>query len=97
MVTCGADDARLFLGPYAQEILTFADPDRRVPAALGLDRLPAFAFVLPNGSVAAAAQGWNPVEWRAVATTVSEFTEWQRPVIGDGQDPAAFAGTPARP
>ena len=97
VVTCGADDAGRFLGPYAQEILTFADPDRRVPAALGLDTLPAFAFVLPDGSVAAAAQGWNPVEWRAVAETVSEFTEWQRPVIGDGQDPAAFPGTPARP
>ena len=96
VVTCGADDARRFLGPYAQEILTFADPDRRVAGALGLDTLPAIAFVLQNGSVTAAAQGWNPSEWRGVAETVSEFTFWQRPLIGDGQDPAAFGGTPAR-
>lgn len=97
VVACGPDDARRFLGPYAREILTFADPDRRVPAALGIDTLPAFAFVLQNGSVTASAQGWNPPQWRDVADTVSEFTHWRRPVIGDEQDPAAFAGTPARP
>ena len=97
VVACGPDDARRFLGPYAQEILTFADPDRRVPAALGLDTLPAFAFVLQNGSVTASAQGWNPAQWRDVADTVSEFTHWQRPVNGDGQDPVAFSGTPATP
>ena len=97
VMACGADDARRFLGPYAREILTFTDPDRRVPAALGLDTLPAFALVLQDGSVTAAAQGWNPAEWRSVADTVSEFTHWRRPVIGDGQDPAAFAGTPAQP
>ncbi len=96
VVACGPDDARRFLGPYAQETLTFTDPDRRVPAALGIDALPAFAFVLQDGSVAASAQGWNPAEWRGVAETVSEFTRWQRPVIGDGQDPAAFGGTPAQ-
>ena len=97
IVMCGPDDARRFLGPYSQELLTFADPERRVPEALGLHTLPAFAFVLQNGSVTAAAQGWDAAEWRAVAETVSEFTEWKRPVIGDGQDPAAFPGTPARP
>ncbi len=97
VLSCGPDDARRFLGPYAREILTFADPDRRVPAALGLEALPAIAFVLQDGSVSAAAQGWNASEWREVADTVSELTHWQRPVIGDGQDPAAFAGTPARP
>ena len=97
VMACGADDARRFLGPYAREILTFTDPDRRVPAALGLDTLPAFALVLQDGSVTAAAQGWNPAEWRSVAETVSEFTHWRRPVIGDGQDPAPFAGTPAQP
>ncbi len=96
VVACGPGDARRFLGPYAREILTFTDPDRRVPAALGIDALPAFAFVLQDGSVAASAQGWNPAEWRGVAETVSEFTRWQRPVIGDGQDPVAFGGTPAQ-
>ena len=97
VVTCGPDDAKRFLGPYAQELLTFADSDRRLTAALGIETLPAFAFVLQNGWVEASAQGWNPAEWRAVADAVSDLTEWRRPVIGDGQDPAPFAGTPARP
>ena len=97
VVACGPDDARRFLGPYVEELLTFADPDRRVAAALGVDRLPAFAFVHQDGSVAASAQGWNPAEWRAVAEAISDLTEWKRPVIGDGQDPVAFPGTPVRP
>ena len=97
VVTCGADDARRFLGPYADELLTFADPDRRITAALGIDTLPAFMFVHQDGSVAATAQGWYPPEWRTVAEAISDLTEWRRPVIGDGQDPAAFDGTPARP
>ncbi len=96
VITCGSNDARRFLGPYAQETLTFTDPDRKVAAALGIDTLPALAFVLQDGSVAACAQGWNPAQWRSAAETVSEFTHWRRPVIGDEQDPSAFAGTPAR-
>ena len=97
VVTCGADQARRFLGPYADELLTFVDPDRRITAALGIDTLPAFMFVHQDGSVAAAAQGWYPPEWRTVAEAISDLTEWRRPVIGDGQDPATFGGTPARP
>ena len=60
VVTCGPDDARRFLGPYAQEILTFADPDRRVPAALGIDTLPAIAFVLPERSGHRSRPGLEP-------------------------------------
>ena len=46
VVTADADDAREFLGPWAQRILTFADPDRDLVKALGLNELP--AFVHPN-------------------------------------------------
>lgn len=95
VVTCGADDARRFLGPYSKELLTFCDPQRRVTRALGLESLPAFMLVRQDGSVAASAQGWAPSEWRAVAEALSDLTEWKRPMIGDGADPAAFAGTPA--
>ena len=38
VVTADADDAREFLGPWAQRILTFADPDRDLVKALGLER-----------------------------------------------------------
>ncbi|MCY4068751.1 MAG: hypothetical protein OXE79_06580 [Acidimicrobiaceae bacterium] len=97
VIACGPDDAKRFLGPYAQETLTFSDPDRLAATAFGIGALPAFAFVLQDGSVAAAAQGWDPAQWRNAAETVSEFTHWRRPVIGDERDPANFAGTPARP
>lgn len=97
VVTCGADDARRFLGPYAEELLTFADPDRTVVTALGLQRLPAFMLVNQDGSVAASAEGWDPSQWRSVAQALSDATEWQRPVIGGGNDPAPFPGTPAKP
>ncbi len=95
VVTCDARDAKRFLGPYAQELLTFADPERRVPAALGVDFLPAFLLVHQDGSVAAMAQGWDPQDWRSVAEAISQLTEWQRPVIGDIGDPAPFPGTSA--
>ena len=97
IMACGDDDARRFLGPYAQELLTFIDPQRHLPTAFGVSTLPAFALVLQDGSVAASAQGWDPSDWRAVAEAVSDLTEWKRPVIGDGQDPPAFPGTPAHP
>ena len=96
IVACGPDDAKRFLGPYADELLTFADPERAAVDALGLQSLPAFMLVLQDGSVAASAEGWHPAEWRAVAEAVSDLTEWNRPVIGDGDDPAPFSGTPAR-
>ena len=97
VLACGDDDAKRFLGPYAQELLTFADPRRRAPDAFGVTTLPAFALILQDGSVAASAQGWDPSQWRTVAEAVSDLTEWKRPIIGDGQDPPAFAGTPAHP
>ena len=72
IVTSDADDARAFLGPLAREFLTFADPDRAAVKALGLERLPAFVFVLMDGTVEAAAEGWDPAEWRKVADTIAD-------------------------
>ena len=95
VVACGAEDARRFLGPYADEMLTFADPDRRAAAAFGIDKLPAFCLIRQDGSVAAQAQGWDPDEWRTVAESISDLTRWSRPVIPDQGDPAPYAGTPA--
>ena len=40
VVTADADDAREFLGPWAERVLTFADPDRELVKALGLNELP---------------------------------------------------------
>ena len=95
VVTAGAADARAFLGPYADRFLVFCDPDRAVVRAMGLSELPAFVFTTVDGVVAAAAQGWDPPQWEAVADKIAEVTWWTSiPVPGPG-DPGPFRGSPA--
>lgn len=94
IVTCGADDARRFLGPYADEFLTFADADRSIATALGVETLPAFVLILQDGSVSARAEGWDPEAWRTVADAVADLTQWIRPTIPAPGDPGPYAGTP---
>jgi hypothetical protein len=95
VATAEADDARAFLGPLAEEFLTFVDPDRAVVRALGLTHLPAFVFLRMDGSVAAAAEGWDPRAWRDVADVIASTTSWSRATIPLPGDPVAFAGSPA--
>jgi hypothetical protein len=95
VVTASAAEAKQFLGPLATEFLTFADPDRTFVKQLGLSELPAFVFLRGDGTVAASAEGWNPKEWRAVASTIAETVAWSKPLIPASGDPGAFKGTPA--
>jgi hypothetical protein len=95
LVTAGTDDARAFLGPLADEFLVFVDADRTVVRALGLDTLPAFVFVLEDGTVGASAQGWDARSWAQVADVIATTTAWSRPVLPVAGDPASFAGSPA--
>jgi hypothetical protein len=95
IVTANSNDARTFLGPYADRFLVFCDPDRAAVKAIGLSELPAFVFIRVDGVVAAAAQGWNPPEWEAVADAIAEVCWWTSiPVPGPG-DPGPFRGSPA--
>lgn len=94
VLTCSADDAKRFLGPYADEVLAFADPDRSVVKGLGVDTAPAFMLVRQDGEILAKAEGWDPDEWRDVADEVVDLTRWSRPVIPGPGDPAPFSGTP---
>jgi hypothetical protein len=96
VVTSDAVGAKAFLGPYADEFLVFCDPDRITVRALGLSQLPAFVFVRVDGTVGAAAEGWNPAEWRQVAETIAEATSWLAPTIPTASDPGPFRGSPAR-
>ena len=95
LVTADAEDARAFLGPLADEFLVFCDPDRTAVKALGLARLPAFVFIQEDGTVPAAAEGWDPKAWRAVAATIADTTAWSKPAIPVAGDPVAFAGSDA--
>lgn len=89
-----AADARQFLGPLAREVLTFVDPKREVVNALGLTRLPALVHLDLSGSVVNAAEGWNPLEWRALCAHLAKLMSWTAPAIPTPKDPAPFAGSP---
>ena len=95
VVTCDAHEAKQFLGPLAAQFLVFCDPDRAFVRGLGLSTLPAFVFVRGDGSVQAAAEGWNPTEWRHVARVIADNTAWTPPTIPTAGDPSPFHGTPA--
>jgi hypothetical protein len=95
VVTADADDAREFLGPWAQRILTFADPDRDLVKALGLNELPAFVHLRQDRSVAALAEGWDPPEWKYVVSELGKAMSWSRPAIPGPGDPQPYAGSPA--
>lgn len=95
VVTADAADTRRFLGPLTDQFLTFTDPDRAFVKASGLTTLPAFVFVRVDGEVAAAAEGWNPQDWAAVAESIADTTSWQPPMIPLAGDPHPFAGAPA--
>ena len=96
VVTCGADDARTYLGPLADQFMVFCDPDRSFVRGLGVASLPAFVFVRGDGEVTAAAEGWDPAAWKAVAKAIAEVTSWSAPVIPAATDPSPFHGTPAQ-
>ena len=95
LMACSPSEARQFLGPWAEEILTFADPDRTAIKAFGLERLPAFVHLRQDVTVAGVAEGWNPAAWKDVAENLSRVMSWTRPSIPAPGDPAPFAGTPA--
>lgn len=95
VVTCGPDEAKQFLGPLADQFLVFCDPDRTFVRGLGVATLPAFVFVRGDGSVQAAAEGWNSPQWRQVAKVIADNTSWIPPAIPAAGDPSPFHGTPA--
>jgi hypothetical protein len=89
------EECRMFLGPWAEQMLTFADPDREAVKAFGLERLPALVHLGIDGTIAGAAEGWRPAEWRAVTDRLAKMMSWRAPAIPSPRDPAPFAGTPA--
>lgn len=94
-VTAKAEDAKRFLGPWAEEFLAFADPDRALVKAIELDRLPAFVHIRTDLTVATKAEGWDPLEWRAAAADLATEMSWTPPTIPAPGDPGSFTGSPA--
>lgn len=94
LVTAGAADARLWLGPHAQEFRVFVDPDRVVVKGFGLKELPAAIFLGMDGTIIRSAEGWQPSDWRKVVDEVARITGWKAPVVPGSKDPAPFPGSP---
>ena len=95
MVTATPAEAKMFLGPYAEDFLTFADPDRTAVKALGLERLPALVHIRQDLSIAGASEGWDPPEWKAITDNLSLAMSWSKPLIPAPGDPAPYEGSPA--
>ena len=91
VVTCDVEAARQFIGPWADDLLVFVDPDRLAVKGLGLEQLPAFVHVNQANQVEAKAEGWDPDAWRAVSVNLAERMRWGRPTI-----PAARRSCPLR-
>jgi len=95
LVTATKDEAREFLGPWGEQLLTFADPDREAVKALGLGTLPAFVVVDMASKVPCVAEGWDPVEWRAAVGHLATILDWSKPAIPGAGAPGPYPGTPA--
>jgi hypothetical protein len=93
LVTGTAAEARMFLGPYARDLLTFADPDRKAVEGLGLRALPAMVHLNSDGTMRNAAEGWEPKEWDALTEALSRKAAWTKPLVPAPGDPAPFPGT----
>lgn len=95
LVTASIEEAKQFLGPLAERFLVFADPDRAAVRAFALESLPAFVHINQHHQVEAVAEGWEPEQWRDVATNLSDRMDWTVPIIPDTRDPSPFVGSPA--
>jgi hypothetical protein len=94
LVAADAEDARTFLGPWADRFLTLIDPDRSVVKGLGLERLPALVHVRQDLAVVGVAEGWHPSEWRSITDNLGRIMSWSRPVLPVPGDPTPFEGSP---
>lgn len=95
LIACSPADARAFLGPFATDLLVFADPDRTTIRGFGLERLPAFVHLAMDGTIYNAAEGWDPKAWRTVADDLAKVTAWKSPAIPLPTDPGPFEGSPS--
>jgi len=96
IVTADEQDAKRFLGPWADEFLTFVDPKREAVAALGLEGLPALVYVRQDLALVGTAEGWDPEAWESLGRLVAKVTSWSFPKLPGAGDPGAYAGSPAK-
>ncbi len=86
--------ARRVVGDAEAEAIVFVDPDGAFVASLGIERLPAFVHLRQDTTLVAAAEGWDPREWQAVAREVGKSLAWSVPEVAGAGDPAPTPGWP---
>jgi hypothetical protein len=84
--------ARRVLGSVMDEYFCFLDPDGAFVKAVGLERLPAFVHIRLDGTLAGAAEGWDPDAWDDAVARLAKEMAWTRPLIPAPGDPPPFAG-----
>jgi len=94
LVRAPAQDAVAFLGPWAERVLTFADPDGTAITALGITEIPALVHVGTDLSIVGRADGWDPAEWKAVTDNLADVMAWNKVPLPRPGDPVPFAGVP---
>ncbi len=94
-VTADERDTQRFLGPLADEYLTFADPDREFVKALEIARLPALVHIRQDLVVVGQTEGWDPPEWERVGELLGKMMSWSFPQLPVAGDPGPFEGSPA--
>lgn len=94
VVTANEDDASQFLGPWAEELLVFTDPDYTVTKGLEVETLPALVHIKQDRNIAGSAEGWQPEEWNEITKGIANMLRWTAPLVPTMKDPPAFAGAP---
>lgn len=95
-ITADERDAKRFLGPLADEFLTFADPDRSLVKGLDLRELPALVYLRQDLAVLGQAEGWDPEEWERIGALAAKVNSWTYPTLPAAGDPGPFKGSPAK-
>lgn len=94
VVTANEEQARLFCGPWTDEVITYTDPDYTAAKAMGLSSLPALVHIDQHHTVRNAAEGWDPTEWRTLVADIASAMSWTKPVLPSANDLASFTGAP---
>lgn len=95
LVTAPPDEAKEFLGPWADRLFALCDPDKAFVKSVGLETLPALVHIGIDGSLLGSAEGWDPVAWRAVVDNLAKAMSWKAPDVPAPGDPRPYAGAPA--
>jgi len=95
VVTSDAADARTFLGPWAEDLLTFCDPERSFVRGVGLSHLPAFVHLRQDRVVVGVAEGWEPSTWDEAIAGLTRMMSWSKVEVPPPGAPAPFAGSPS--